>query len=115
MPKLLEESPYNSEACGEEEKKRKQFKNMQALTFNRQFIHLSEIKNQKIAKRPYAEVKQVLVAGDELSYYSNKYCDFPFPHSSTRTAFFMQRAAKNENLAFRKKPYIGNCRMGTEE
>lgn len=45
---------------------------MQTFIFNRQFIHLSEIKNQKIARRPYAEVKQVLVAGDELNYYSSK-------------------------------------------
>lgn len=71
---------------------------MQALTFNRQFIHLSEIKNQKIARRPYAEVKQVLVAGDELSYYSQKNGEIVGlgqQNGSSKVSFFMQRAVKN--------------------
>lgn len=53
MPKLMQSSLYNSNIY-EEGRKRVQFKNMQAFTFNRQFIHLSEIKNQKLARRPYA-------------------------------------------------------------
>lgn len=51
MPKLSQ----NYQNCSStEDKKRHNFRNMQALTFNRQFIHLSEIKNQKLARRPYA-------------------------------------------------------------
>lgn len=53
MPKGIEDD-NQCRVYVEEDKKRKQFKNMQALTYNRQFIHLSEIKNQRIAKRPYA-------------------------------------------------------------
>lgn len=54
MPKGIEDDNQCRVYVVEEDKKRKQFKNMQALTYNRQFIHLSEIKNQRIAKRPYA-------------------------------------------------------------
>lgn len=57
----------------------------------------------------------MLVAGDELNYYSNKYNNSPFTHTCTKTTFFMQRAVKNENLTLRRKPYLENCRIATSE
>ena len=40
MPKLIQSSELSGN-CQDGDRKRQQFKNMQALTFNRQFIHLS--------------------------------------------------------------------------
>jgi hypothetical protein len=103
--RLLHPSPSNpGDLLQEPEKRKTQLRQMQTLALNRQFAYLSEIKNQKMVRRPYAEVKQVIVTGDELNYYTNKntIVDCALGGYTTKNTFFMQRALKSEKCAKKK-------------
>lgn len=54
-------------------------------------------------------MKQVLVTGDELNYYSNKNSnnEIIFGNYNNKASFFMQRGIKNEKVVVRKKSNTG--------
>lgn len=79
---------------------------------DKNFIHLDEIKNQKF-RRPYAEMKQVFLTGDEINYYSTKKCTKDSGEMNRKGSQFMGRPIP-EHLVRNKKSGKEGFKLITE-
>lgn len=79
----------------------------------RVFLHLNEIKNVKY-RRPYAEVKQVLVTGDEINFYSKQGGCKESLEVSRKASYFMNRATLRVDYGVGKKSMREGARVLSE-